>query len=30
MVLMSIDDWLAGQRLPLSIVTSLMPDGALS
>jgi len=27
MVLMSIDDWLAGQRLPLSIVTSLMPDG---
>ena len=28
MVLMSIDDWLAGQRLPLSIVTSLMPGGA--
>lgn len=28
MVLMSIDDWLAGQRLPLSIVASLMPDGA--
>ena len=27
MVLMSIDDWLAGQRLPLSIVTSLMPGG---
>ncbi|RDS83812.1 NUDIX hydrolase [Dyella monticola] len=25
MVLMSIDDWLAGQRLPLSIVSSLMP-----
>ena len=28
MVLMSIDDWLAGQRLPLSIVASLMQDGA--
>ena len=27
MVLMSIHDWLAGQRLPLSIVTSLMPGG---
>lgn len=27
MVLMSIDDWLAGQRLPLSIVANLMPDG---
>jgi 8-oxo-dGTP pyrophosphatase MutT (NUDIX family) len=27
MVLMSIDDWLAGQRLPLSIVASLMPGG---
>jgi 8-oxo-dGTP pyrophosphatase MutT (NUDIX family) len=26
MVLMSIDDWLAGQRLPLSLVASLMPD----
>ena len=25
MVLMSIDEWLAGQRLPLSAVTSLMP-----
>jgi 8-oxo-dGTP pyrophosphatase MutT (NUDIX family) len=25
MVLMSIDDWLAGQRLPLSIVANLMP-----
>ncbi|MBE1161003.1 NUDIX hydrolase [Dyella acidiphila] len=28
MVLMSIDDWLAGQRLPLSIVASLMPGGS--
>ncbi|HET7330657.1 NUDIX hydrolase [Dyella sp.] len=28
MVLMSIDEWLAGQRLPLSAVTSLMPAGA--
>jgi 8-oxo-dGTP pyrophosphatase MutT (NUDIX family) len=28
MVLMSIDDWLAGQRLPLSVVASLMPGGA--
>jgi 8-oxo-dGTP pyrophosphatase MutT (NUDIX family) len=27
MVLMSIDDWLAGQRLPLSVVASLMPGG---
>ena len=30
MVLMSIDEWLAGQRLPLSAVISLMPDGALA
>ncbi len=30
MVLMSIDDWLGGQRLPLSIVANLMPDGAVS
>ena len=30
MVLMSIDDWLAGQRLPLSVVTSLMPGGKVS
>jgi 8-oxo-dGTP pyrophosphatase MutT (NUDIX family) len=30
MVLMSIDEWLAGQRLPLSAVTSLMPTGALT
>ena len=30
MVLMSIDEWLAGQRLPLSVVTSLMPDGDAS
>jgi 8-oxo-dGTP pyrophosphatase MutT (NUDIX family) len=30
MVLMSIDEWLAGQRLPLSAVTSLMPAGALA
>lgn len=30
MVLMSIDEWLAGQRLPLSIVTSLIPGGAVS
>lgn len=29
-VLMSIDEWLAGQRLPLSAVTSLMPAGALA
>ncbi|RUL70473.1 NUDIX hydrolase [Dyella choica] len=28
MVLLSIDEWLAGQRLPLSVVTSLMPEGA--
>ena len=28
MVLMSIDAWLAGQRLPLSVVASLMPGGA--
>jgi 8-oxo-dGTP pyrophosphatase MutT (NUDIX family) len=28
MVLMSIDDWLSGQRLPLSMVASLMPIGA--
>lgn len=28
MVLMSIDEWLAGQRLPLSTVTSLMPGDA--
>jgi 8-oxo-dGTP pyrophosphatase MutT (NUDIX family) len=28
MVLMSIDDWLSGQRLPLSVVASLMPIGA--
>jgi 8-oxo-dGTP pyrophosphatase MutT (NUDIX family) len=28
MVLMSIDDWLAGQRLPLSVVANLMPGGA--
>lgn len=27
MILLSIDEWLAGQRLPLSVVTSLMPDG---
>ena len=27
MVLMSIDAWLAGQRLPLSVVRSLMPAG---
>ncbi|GLQ98738.1 NUDIX hydrolase [Dyella mobilis] len=27
MVLMSIDAWLAGQRLPLSIVSDLMPGG---
>jgi ADP-ribose pyrophosphatase YjhB (NUDIX family) len=27
MVLMSIDDWLAGQRLPLSVVANLMPGG---
>jgi ADP-ribose pyrophosphatase YjhB (NUDIX family) len=27
MVLMTIDDWLGGQRLPLSIVGNLMPDG---
>jgi 8-oxo-dGTP pyrophosphatase MutT (NUDIX family) len=27
MVLMSIDDWLSGQRLPLSIVGNLMPNG---
>ncbi|GGA04154.1 NUDIX hydrolase [Dyella caseinilytica] len=27
MVLMSIDDWLAGQRLPLSLVANLMPGG---
>jgi 8-oxo-dGTP pyrophosphatase MutT (NUDIX family) len=27
MVLMSIDAWLAGQRLPLSIVGDLMPGG---
>jgi 8-oxo-dGTP pyrophosphatase MutT (NUDIX family) len=27
MVLMSIDDWLAGQRLPLSVVANLMPRG---
>jgi ADP-ribose pyrophosphatase YjhB (NUDIX family) len=27
MVLMSIDDWLAGQRLPLSLVGNLMPGG---
>jgi 8-oxo-dGTP pyrophosphatase MutT (NUDIX family) len=30
MVLMSIDDWLAGQRLPLSIVANLMPGGGQS
>jgi 8-oxo-dGTP pyrophosphatase MutT (NUDIX family) len=30
MVLMSIDEWLAGQRLPLSVVTSLMPVGAVA
>jgi 8-oxo-dGTP pyrophosphatase MutT (NUDIX family) len=30
MVLMSIDAWLAGQRLPLSIVTDLMPGGERS
>jgi 8-oxo-dGTP pyrophosphatase MutT (NUDIX family) len=29
MVLMSIDDWLAGQRLPLSILGNLMPDGGV-
>jgi 8-oxo-dGTP pyrophosphatase MutT (NUDIX family) len=28
MVLMSIDDWLAGQRLPLSVVACLMSKGA--
>lgn len=28
MVLMSIDEWLAGQRLPLSTVISLMPGDA--
>lgn len=28
MVLMTIDDWLAGQRLPLSIVSNLMPNGS--
>jgi ADP-ribose pyrophosphatase YjhB (NUDIX family) len=28
MVLMTIDDWLAGQRLPLSVVANLMPGGA--
>ncbi|RDS86000.1 NUDIX hydrolase [Dyella psychrodurans] len=27
MVLMTIDDWLGGQRLPLSIVGNLMPNG---
>lgn len=27
MVLMSIDEWLAGQRLPLSVVSNLMPGG---
>jgi 8-oxo-dGTP pyrophosphatase MutT (NUDIX family) len=27
MVLMSIDDWLSGQRLPLSVVANLMPAG---
>ncbi|GLQ51422.1 NUDIX hydrolase [Dyella flava] len=30
MVLMSIDDWLAGQRLPLSVVANLMPGGGRS
>jgi 8-oxo-dGTP pyrophosphatase MutT (NUDIX family) len=30
MVLMSIDDWLAGQRLPLSVVANLMPAGGRS
>jgi hypothetical protein len=29
MVLMSIDDWLAGQRLPLSVLGNLMPDGGV-
>jgi ADP-ribose pyrophosphatase YjhB (NUDIX family) len=29
MVLMSIDDWLAGQRLPLSTLGNLMPDGGV-
>ncbi|GLQ90942.1 NUDIX hydrolase [Dyella flagellata] len=27
MVLLSIDEWLAGQRLPLSVVNCLMPEG---
>ena len=30
MVLRSIDEWLAGQRLPLSFITHLMPGGDLS
>jgi 8-oxo-dGTP pyrophosphatase MutT (NUDIX family) len=30
MVLMSIDDWLSGQRLPLSVVGNLMPGSASS
>ncbi|HUB91509.1 MAG TPA: NUDIX hydrolase [Dyella sp.] len=30
MVLMSIDDWLAGQRMPLSVVASLMPGSTAS
>ncbi len=29
MILMSIDDWLAGQRLPLSVIANLMPSGGM-